>query len=141
MRHWHYPPLLTEAQRAAHRADLARVMAEWPELSDFGFGTYDEERLTPEARQRNFERDRADLASDRALDGFVAARAWLARWAKTKRLADCGTSYGLKHHAASLIGYVSNGAFICAALAEGFQIEREGPNALINIDRAAWGRW
>lgn len=114
------------------------VMAAEPELTDFGFGVYRDARQTDAERRQRFEDDRAALLDPRALNGFVRARDWLARQARTKGLNQYGTSYGLKHVAAHSAGYVTNGVFIAAALAEGFKVKRTGPNAYLNISKRAW---
>ena len=73
---------------------------------------------------------------------FIAARFWLRHFAKIKAPNKLGTSYALKHVAGRDIGYTTNGAFIAAALAEGFIVQRAGdsPNALFNISTQAWGK-
>lgn len=75
----------------------------------------------------------ADLAQSRerlrepgSLAQFMAARGWLRQFDKIKTVNKRGTSYGLKHGAARDIGYVTNGVFIAAALAEGSPSDRTG---------------
>jgi hypothetical protein len=57
-------------------------------------------------------------------------------------LSQKGTSYGLKHIAVEEIGYITNGVFIAAAIAEGFRVVRidDSPNALLNISSKVWAR-
>lgn len=71
---------------------------------------------------------------------FTLARSWLATKKKTTGITKRGTSYGLKHVAEHDIGYVTNGIFIAAAIAEGFQVQRAGgsPSAWFNISVKAW---
>ena len=65
---------------------------------------------------------------------------WLRGQTKRKTLNKSGTSYGLKHVAERDVGYITNGVFIAAAVAEGFRVVRirETPNAWLNISMAAW---
>jgi len=58
------------------------------------------------------------FASRRSLAQFIVARRWLSQFGKLKSLNKRGSSYGLKHVAAHDIGYVTNGVFIAAAIAE-----------------------
>jgi len=53
-----------------------------------------------------------------------------------------GGSHGLKHVAEKNVGYITNGVFIAAAIAEGFRAVRIGetPNAWFNISTTAWKR-
>jgi hypothetical protein len=74
----------------------------------------------------------------RSVQQFETARLWLRQFSKVKSSNRRGSSYGLKHVAAHDIGYVTNGIFIAAALAEGFTVQRCGPNAWINISSRAW---
>jgi hypothetical protein len=71
-------------------------------------------------------------------------RVWLRQFNKTKTLNKrSGTSYGLKHVAEEDIGYITNGVFIAAAIAEGFRVKRcsdNSPNGRLNISKAARGR-
>lgn len=125
--------------------EIERIIAEYPELTDFGFGTYNDRRLSPEQRQENFRTDRTLMFHPNSLNGFTKARAWLRQWPKTKHPNTHGTSYGLKHVAEHDIGYVTNGMFIAAAIAEGFTVKRSGPydtgpNAYFNITKHAWKR-
>ena len=81
------------------------------------------------------------MRAPRPLAQFIAARGWLRRFNKIKALNRRGTSYGLKHCAQDDIGYVTNGCFIAAAIAEGFTVRRsqpDSPNALFNISIEAW---
>src|SRR5664279_3385139 len=77
------------------------------------------------------------MLEPRSVDGFQKAREWLSAFTKTSRFNRRATSYGLKHVAEHTIGYVTNGMFIAAALAEGFRIDPRGPSAYFNISRVA----
>ena len=88
-------------------------------------------KLDQQSRQAKFAEERAALFEPRSLDQFDKARKWLRQFRKLSSLNRRGTSYGLKHVAEPEIGYVTNGVFIAAAIAEGFTIARadNGPNA------------
>ena len=65
------------------------------------------------------------MLNPRSIRQFCAARAWLQQFPKIRTFNHPETSYGLKRVAEPTIGYVTNGIFICAALAAGYRIERE----------------
>src|SRR5262249_30734520 len=125
----------------AAAADMARILEQEPQLSDFGFGLTDFDK-THEERVARFREDRESICEPRSLAQFIVARRWLSQFTKLKSLNKGGSSYGLKHIAEHDIGYVTNGVFIAAAIAEGFSVQRIGnsPNAVFNISSAAWGR-
>ena len=134
---------LTPAELAAATIDMERVLEREPQLGDFGFGVFDPRRKTPEQRAAELLRDREDIRKPRSLAQFMTARGWLRRFGQLKKINQRGTSYGLKHHAEDEIGYVTNGVFIAAAVAEGFVVRRAGaygdsPNAWFNISTEAW---
>jgi hypothetical protein len=107
---------------------MEEIMAAYPELSDFGFGVFDPRRKTPEQRSAELAKDRLDLLHDRSLDGFASEK--LALQVSENQSDEPG---GLQHVAGDEIGYTTNGVFIAAAIAEGFRVQREGPNALFNM--------
>jgi|SRR5262249_4821815 len=121
--------------------EMERILEQHPQLSDFGFGLAEFYKTHAE-RVAKFREDRETIRGPRSLAEFTVARGWLRQFAKLKSFNKRGTSYGLKHVAEHDIGYVTNGAFIAAAIAEGFEVQREGssPNALFNISSAAWGQ-
>jgi hypothetical protein len=131
------PAVLTKAAN-----DMKRVLAQAPELGDFGFGVFDDRKKTVEQRQAELMQERDDIQHPSALAAFAATRIWLSQFRKIKTLNKPGTSYGLKHAAECDVGYITNGVFIAAAIAEGFRVSRVGftPNAYLNISKAAWGR-
>jgi hypothetical protein len=115
-------------------SDMLCVMQRCPDLTDFGLGV---------SRQQIFNVERAKLLEDRSLAQFTRARGWLRKFSKTKAHNGRGDSYGLKHVAEIDIGYVTNGVFIAAALAEGFSVKRNysgSPNARFNISSKALSR-
>lgn len=124
-----------------HEAEgrLKEILAAWPDLNNFGFGAYDPLQKSPEQRRAEIAEKRQVMTEDQFyLEGFMKARSWLRQFKQIKAINKTGTSYGLKHVAERSIGYVTNGAFIAAAIAEGFRIERTGPNAFLNISARAW---
>jgi hypothetical protein len=139
------PEMLANAAK-----DMACVLAREPLLTDFGFREYgarcwtpDVSRLTEAEYAARVERERAEMRDPRSLAAFIAARIWLRQFRKLKSFNRRGSSYGLKHVAEADIGYLTNGVFIAAAMAEGFRIERDdpgSPNVVLNISQRAWGR-
>lgn len=85
--------------------------------------------------------DGPDGSGPISVDEVVDATRWLAQVGRTKKAhARYGDSYGLKHEAERWARrYISNGAFIAAAVGLGFQVVPTGRNGLINIaDRRRW---
>ena len=131
---------LTPAELATAAIDMDRVLEREPQLSDNGFKRFDRHRARVE-QDADFLKWREDLREPRSLARFMAARGWLRRFGKIRALNRRGTSYGLKHCAEDDIGYVTNGVFIAAAIAEGFTVRRAesgSPNAWLNISTEAW---
>ena len=110
----------TPDQLEAAAAAMDRILEREPELSDFGFGLGSEN--TPEERVATFKTNRQLIREPRSLAQFLAACRWLGQFAKIKSFNKRGTSYGLKHVAAHDIGYITDGVFIAAAIAEGFRV-------------------
>ena len=118
---------------------IEAILAEYPELNDFGFGAFNPKGKTSAAIAQEIAINRKKMLEARSQDRFVLAREWLQQFPKVKGFnRRKGTSYGLKHAAEPAIGYVTNGVFIAAAIAAGFQVERFGPNAYLNISALAW---
>ena len=95
----------------------------------------------PKERAAELRRQREIIRDDRALGQSSWPLAFgSSRFDKIKAPSQIGSSYGLKHVAEAEIGYTTNGAFIAAAIAEGFIVRRvgDGPNALLNISTQAW---
>jgi hypothetical protein len=115
-------------------ADIAAVIAKVPWLNAFGIGIFDGYRGRPAAeREAIFRRDQAKLLDD--VDGCSRAEAWLRGKAKRKTINPHRSSYGLKHLAAHQAGYITNGAFIAAAIHCGFpyKLDLTGPNVGFGI--------
>jgi hypothetical protein len=70
----------------------------------------------------------------------ATCRRWLALFARPRKTINPRRhSYGLKHDVERWAGgYVGNGAFIAAALAEGYRVRQvdRGPNAFFNMSFA-----
>jgi hypothetical protein len=131
---------LHHATIKAAAKQVARILASEPELGSFGFGVYDASNKPPQQRAEELQRDRAAILDEYHIHQFIVAREWLSQFPKTKAPNKTGTSYDLKHVPEDEIGYVSNGAFIAAAIAAGFTVRRIGdsPNAWLNISTVAW---
>jgi hypothetical protein len=131
---------LTPAELASAAIDMDRVLEHEPLLSDNGFKQLRGRRSQAE-HEAQFIQWREDMRTPRSLGQLMAARGWLRRFGKIRALNRRGTSYGLKHCAEDDIGYVTNGCFIAAAIAEGFNVRRVesgSPNAWFNISAEAW---
>lgn len=107
---------------------LKQVLAEHPQLSDFGFG------------RPNFKCDDFDMAEQRRslrsrLGQVRAAHDYLTGLRRTTADDDLPTSYGLKHEAEHEIGYTTNGAFIAAAIIAGVPMKKRpgSPNPLLGV--------
>jgi hypothetical protein len=118
--------------RSEAKSAVETVMANWPNLTCWGFA---------EARSESFSEARAQLRSE-GLSYFLRAAEWLSHIPRHKT-PNLG-SYFLKHQAERWTGdYVSNGALIAAAIHLGFKVEpiQGTPNALINVaTRTKWPR-
>ena len=112
---------------------LRAILSKERDLSEDGVGATGWGRTYADACDQ-FCEARIRMLGPHSLDQFRKARQWLRQFPKLKRVSRCGTSYGLE------IGYLTNGVFIAAAIAEGFPVEQvEGaPNAAIGVSGAAW---
>jgi hypothetical protein len=135
------PKILSPEILAEAAAEMERVLDREPHLGDFGFDVWDRRKTSLEMAAE-LARQRDDILSSASLAAFIATRAWLRRHNKRKTINKSGTSYGLKHIAERDVGYITNGVFIAAAVAEGFRVVRDGdgPNAWLNISETAWNR-
>ena len=107
------------------RAHIEAVVKEHPDLTSNGFDKRDDPSCA---------RYRVETSQPRFLEWVARARAWILCRARFSRSFNrkC-SSYGFKHRAEAVCGnYVSNGAFIAAALSLGFRIQRlpGSPNCL-----------
>lgn len=126
-----------------------------PGLSRFGFGTFPKAGATKEQMEDKFKSDRAKLLTDYCAREFLRAVAYIEMCSKRKTINRKVSSYGLKHRAERYHStlrpitriedlprvedahdpYVSNGAFIAAAIHLGFDIKIHEPNAYFNIGK------
>jgi hypothetical protein len=129
------PPITPRQEREA-RAAIAAVMERFPYLTAEGLARPFDTHLPKAEREEQFRLDRNALLSQAA--EFRAACTWLGRQRKRKTINRRGTSYGLKHVCEDEVGYMTNGTFIAAAIACGFDIQEThdgSPNAWLNIGR------
>ncbi|MBX3001919.1 MAG: hypothetical protein KF893_25565 [Caldilineaceae bacterium] len=113
---------------------LREIVRAVPDLNCFGFGLWAGHQHKPLCeRRRIFAEERRHLLTEE--DDFRLARAWIRENLKPQtRINKLAGSYGLKHLMERDTDiYTTNGAFICAMLAEGFEIERCAPNAFFNV--------
>ena len=111
---------------ATKRLDL--IMRQYPLLTMHGFGEFNQPAIaSPKGR----------MALRHGVDEVRLAHLWLERQTRIQRINASHTSYGLKHLAEHDLGhYISNGAFIAAAVMSGWKVQRaspDSPNACINI--------
>jgi hypothetical protein len=121
---------------------MLRVMQQHPALTAQGFDSFWPAKL-PAERRAKFDADRAELFAPGELERFGRAIEWLSRFDKRETFNQSGTSYGLKHVAEREIGHTTNGVFIAAAVAAGFDARPAAwgsPNAVFKICTAAWRR-
>ena len=117
--------------------DLEQILADHPTLCDFGFQSFEfnhrrMHRLTDAEFAKQLESERADLRSH--LDQVNVCLQWLKGVERRKTITTKRSSYGLKHCVErSVGGYVSNGAFIAAAIFAGFKMKQCEPNAFFNV--------
>lgn len=116
-------------------ADIAAVMEKEPLLNDFGIGLFLNGRgRTKEQREAEFRENRAALL--RSAEGCSLACEWLSRREKIKTTNRRHNSYGYKHMVERAAGkYITNGAFIAAAIHLGFpyRIDADSPNVCFGI--------
>jgi hypothetical protein len=114
---------------------LAEIMRQYPDVTYFGIGLYDESSLSPSARALAYLEKRHKLA--RAEASFALITPVLAIVRKRQAINTSVSSYGLKHGLEHFLeDYVSNGVCIAAALACGFHMRRcspTSPNVYFNI--------
>ena len=108
--------------------DCARVLAQYPNLTANGFSYRSRDGQVVAGGRIDSDGTRAEID---------AARQFLRECcSQTKTIRPHTSSYGLKHEAERWISrYVSNGAFIAAAVLEGYRLERcrNGPNCFFAL--------
>lgn len=96
--------------------ELDQICAQVPGLCAFGL-------VPSHASRRSIEVKQFELCLE-----------FLSQCGKSRKINPRHSSYGLKRYVEDATGqYVSNGAFIAAALYLGFAIQPDGPNCSINI--------
>jgi len=127
--------------------DIQRVIDRVPELTHFGLGVYKGANIifrNPDDYRAKLKEGHQELLL--ALDECNLVCRFLAHTTRRQTMNPRVTSYGLKHQVEGYlrrmsdveVPYVSNGAFICAALHMGYDYEphRPGsPNAILNISQ------
>jgi hypothetical protein len=98
------------------REEIQAVIDRIPDLNAFGVGRFD--RLRQEHTSAFIESQRAALLA--SAEACTKICEWLAQIGKTKKPNPYAGSYFLKHVVEEEIGYVTNGAFIAAAVHCGF---------------------
>ncbi len=104
---------------AMTKAGIQRIMDEVPGLNDFGIGVYEERRKKPEERIKELEEGRISLLA--RVNECNRVCEWLDQIDKISSINDKHSSYGLKHIAEKDVDYVTNGAFIAAAIYRGYR--------------------
>lgn len=101
------------------------IIKTYPEITADGYGI-GTPALTASARKAQYDRSRKDLAAYKT--AFETSLKWLDR---NPDFARNRTSYGLKHEVERTYKgvYVPNGAFILAALHQGYKIAEHVPNS------------
>lgn len=117
------------------KKDIAQVIKQIPELNDFGIGLYNRGRGLSEEEKREKLKEGQEALLNNA-DWCTVICEWLRPMQKIKTINRRHTSYGLKHIFERDSGqYVTNGAFICAAVHSGFdyKLTPSNPNVSFNI--------
>jgi hypothetical protein len=114
------------------RDDIAAAVEALPGLNAKGVGHFPARKMGPEEREVSSRRDRAELLDD--VEGCTRAEDWLKDKGRTKRPK--WSSYWLKHLVEAETGqYLTNGAFIAAAVHLGFAYRAfpRSPNVNIGV--------
>ena len=117
------------------KEDIAQVIKQIPELNEFGIGLFNGGRGLSEREKTHALKEGQEALLDSA-DQCTAICEWLRQMEKIKTISRRCTSYGLKHVFERDTGrYVTNGAFICAAIHSGFDYKLipGSPNVPFNI--------
>ncbi|MFE5589511.1 hypothetical protein [Streptomyces sp. NPDC056549] len=114
---------------AITQSDLDQLMSDHPKLTSEGYG---HSTLVPADKEPEL---RAGLASD--LTSIQEAADWIGELGWTSAVSDDSpSSYHLKHVMEEATGrYVTNGAFIAAALLAGAPVKLNGLNPPIGVSR------
>lgn len=119
------------ARRQISPPTLAEVMQQHPQLNSFGIGAFNPLRKTAEQRRTEIAADCEELAGSEAM--VMETAAWLRENITPIKTPTVG-SYSMKHVMERATGrYVTNGAFIAAALIAGYTFKYEAPNVLFGM--------
>lgn len=112
------------------------VLDAHPLLTVEGYGHPRRGRVTPEERAEAHRNNRAALTGAHSAAEVQASVDWLATLTPRKTATDGPSSYGLKHIMERATGtYVTNGAFITAALLLGLPVLLDDLNPAIGVTR------
>lgn len=107
------------------------VLEQHPLLTDYGYGG------------RSRRGDNALYRANRqklqeSFDRFVVTYEWIEKnFRPIKSINRARSSYALKHIVEKETGYITNGVFIAAMLAHGYQIDAWEPNPQFNVSERA----
>ncbi len=121
-------------RRTLARHMIRRIMEVETHVTTAGYGIAWSHYPTGAEQRKAFDQQRAELLGDSAADQFELALKYLSRMERRQSINRDYTTYNLKHQAERLSrdrglfvhlgNYVSNGVFIVAALAAGFEVRR-----------------
>lgn len=112
---------------------ISAIIAKYPTLNSFGFGAFDEHKLSLDERNAKIAKGQGELLNQVEEVNFVIE--WLHDVEKTKSITQ-SNSYNLKHRAENVSpnGSITNGAFITGAIIAGFNVGKiDGPNCCFNM--------
>jgi hypothetical protein len=113
----------------------AKAMEQDQLLIGFGHDIYAVSRVPFRDRAQKLKEEREEFLSDEYLDQIRYSAAWISKQRIMKKVNYGATSYGYKHEVEDWSKkidqylYVSNGAFIAAALGMGIQSEHCGDDS------------
>ena len=112
---------------------IKKIVDENPEITDFGFSSLEDgKKLSKMERQRLITQERTRLYN--SILSIEKIYYWICNNLVVQSTINKNiSSYNLKQKAELDVGYISNGAFIVAALYSGLKYRRVGPNAYFNI--------
>jgi hypothetical protein len=133
--------------QAVLRVQVRAVRDANPRLTHFGFGLYEQHRLSVDAWRLEMSKSRDEMLSDQGVSEFERACEYLSLLDRIKTPNRKHNSYNLKHSAEryhrrhkyaddSVRAYVSNGMLLVAAYHLGFKVvpvSRTSPNAYLNV--------
>ncbi len=118
------------------RQDIAAVLEQIPQLHNWGVGLMDNwQRLPQDERRATIKQAQEELLG--SAEDCTRICQWLGSLSKIESINERHSSYGLKHMVEQDrdIDYVTNGAFIAAAIHAGFKykLAPHSPNVMFNI--------